>query len=191
MPIDDYRDRLIAKLLYSTGMRVGELAKLRLKELLPILLGIGLLTLVLLSGLVSKTGRGSPTDVEVEQEALLTSSKDKADHELFMCLGVDNGMPVEPRADFSTTDKIHCLIRWQGISRGNHEVEYYWINPKGKTQEYYKQDFVVSRGNRYNVWSWLRLREGEFIISTEFVGRWSVQVFFDGEFITEESFRVR
>ena len=31
--IDNYRDKLIAKLLYSTGMRVGELAKLRLKDI--------------------------------------------------------------------------------------------------------------------------------------------------------------
>ena len=107
-----------------------------------------------------------------------------------MCLGVNNGMPVDPRTDFSTIDKIHCLIRWQGITPGDHKVEFYWINPTEETQEYYKQDIVVVTGGRHNSWAWLRLREGEFIISTEFAGRWSVQVFFDGEFITEESFRV-
>jgi hypothetical protein len=107
-----------------------------------------------------------------------------------MCLGVNNGMPAEPKTVFSATDKIHCLVKWFGITRGNHKAEFYWINPKEETQEYCKQDFVVTVGDRYNTWSWLSLREGEFTISTEFIGRWSVQVFFDGEFITEEKFRV-
>jgi len=31
--IDNYRDKLIVKLLYSTGMRVGELSKLKLKDI--------------------------------------------------------------------------------------------------------------------------------------------------------------
>ncbi|MBA7495219.1 Tyrosine recombinase XerD [subsurface metagenome] len=31
--VDNYRDKLIVKLLYSTGMRVGELAKLKLEDI--------------------------------------------------------------------------------------------------------------------------------------------------------------
>ena len=31
--IDNYRDKLIVKLLYSTGMRVGELAKLKVENI--------------------------------------------------------------------------------------------------------------------------------------------------------------
>ncbi len=31
--VDNYRDKLIVKLLYSTGMRVGELAKLKVKDI--------------------------------------------------------------------------------------------------------------------------------------------------------------
>ena len=31
--VDNYRDKLIVKLLYSTGMRVGELAKLKVEDI--------------------------------------------------------------------------------------------------------------------------------------------------------------
>ena len=114
----------------------------------------------------------------------------KPKFELFMCLGVANSVPIEPKADFLITDKIYCLVRWHGISVGNHKVEFYWISPKKETQEYYKRAFVVGTSNRYDIWSWLRLREGDFFMDDTFVGRWSVQVFLDGQFITEKGFRV-
>ena len=60
-----------------------------------------------------------------------------------------------PKADFLITDKIYCLVRWHGISVGNHKVEFYWISPKKETQEYYKRAFVVGTSDRYDIWSWL------------------------------------
>ena len=162
------------------------------KEILPIIFGIGILSLILIPTLTNRKGRTSTISTEfTEEKSVEPTTNIKPDYELFLCLGVDHGAPIEPKTSFLTTDKIHCLIRWCGITHGNHKAEFYWINPGGETQEYYKKDFVVTTGDRYNTWSWLKLREGEFIVDNTFAGKWSVQVFLDGEFVAEEKFRVQ
>jgi hypothetical protein len=70
-----------------------------MKKLWPILLGIGLLSLILFPGL-SKKDEEPSTNVDLEEKESITPApvtNIKPDYELFMCLGVNNGMPAEPK----------------------------------------------------------------------------------------------
>jgi hypothetical protein len=165
-----------------------------IKELLTIVLGIVLLGLILIPSLINSKNQIPQVNVQASNEHFpesVAEDNTKVNHELFMCRGVDNGTPIEISTVFSTADKIHCLVKWHGISNGKHTTEFHWINPQKQTQEYYEHTFTATC-NDYDVWSWLRLDEGSIFAfdSFDFVGEWRIEVFLDDGFFAKKKFTI-
>lgn len=77
-------------------------------------------------------------------------------------------------------------------------AEAFWINPHGKQQEVSRHSFT--EGEDYAVWLWLELHPttgGKLIGSIdpsagmgEFIGKWQVRLYLDGELIAQQVFFV-
>jgi hypothetical protein len=172
------------------------------KEKLKHFLGISSFILVscilLASAIVNKTDVVQTKSESTYPEKEETKNKENSivqKHEIIMCSGVNNGLPIDVKNEFSGWQKIYAYVKWLDLSVGKHEVEFYWMNPKGKIQDYYKQEFTPTE-SFFNTWSWLQLYEFTSVFVTDCVhnnvsGNWRVEIFLDKDYVTKQSFTIK
>ena len=96
------------------------------------------------------------------------------------------------------SSKVYVVLEGAGLKKDKHTLEGFWINPKGKQQEYTRYDFNASKEKEI-VWLWLELHTsgGKLFGAITpsygveyFSGKWTVRLYLDGNFLTEKVFYV-
>ncbi|MBI3584392.1 MAG: hypothetical protein HY096_10660 [Nitrospinae bacterium] len=123
----------------------------------------------------------------------------KPDYRVFLTADTEGNVPKDGPADnFDCRHRIYIVFEGTELKKGRYILEGFWINPKGKQQEYTRYEFEASKGKK-QVWLWLELDPGGGKIfraitpsyGTEyFSGRWKVKLYLDGNFLTEKFFHV-
>ncbi|MBI5748178.1 MAG: hypothetical protein HZA00_03560 [Nitrospinae bacterium] len=120
-------------------------------------------------------------------------------HRVFLTADACGDVPKEsPAESFDCHQKIYVVLEGAGLKKDKHIFEGFWINPKGKQQEYARYEFEASKGKK-RVWLWLELHPsgGKLFGAITpsygvdiFSGRWTVRLYLDGNFLTEKVFYV-
>lgn len=119
-----------------------------------------------------------------------TSYEDQdTNYELVLCKNVICNLPKGINDKFHTGEKIYGYLYLGNIQNGIHKVGFYWYNINNELQESYIKDINVTNES-YNIWSWLRLNDNEVLYDVSFMGRWKVEVYIDGVFLTKKYFNV-
>ncbi len=134
--------------------------------------------------------------------ALADYEDSSATYYIYFATEVENSYAnTKSQTTFDCTQKIYAVIEAQGLPKKKHALEVYWINPRGKRQEYTNFDFVVNDDKRV-VWAWLKLhRPAEAILDRvflqnraagmeDFLGQWTAKFHVDGRLVKEGSFTV-
>lgn len=99
--------------------------------------------------------------------------------------------------EFKCEDRIFLYFTWFDLKGDSHSLNAYWYKPGGKLQETTEYNFPKEHKREFNTWLWLELKKGKergFIVPgrgwTNFIGKWNVEVFLDGEFLERKQFMV-
>lgn len=132
--------------------------------------------------------------------AFLTLAWAGQNNRIYLTAETSNSVPEDrPSTNFNYQQKIYVVFEGFGIQKGQHTLEAFWNNPKGKQQEYTKYDFKASREKEV-VWLWIELHpaSGAKILRSidpsfgmeDFIGKWIVTLYLDGKFLIEKVFYV-
>lgn len=81
----------------------------------------------------------------------------KPDYRIFLTADIEGNVPKDSSADsFDCRHRIYIVFEGVGLKKGRYTLEGFWINPKGKQQEYTRYEFEASKGKE-KVWLWLEL----------------------------------
>lgn len=101
------------------------------------------------------------------------------------------------RDKFAFGEKIYATIEIEGVTAGDHSLNYRWINPRGGVQEVFRKEFS-SPPESYRGWSWLELRGEDLFFFPlgplgpgRLLGNWRIEVELDGQPLAGAGFTVR
>jgi hypothetical protein len=109
---------------------------------------------------------------------------------------------TQPLVVFSPYDKIVLSVKFLRLPAGKYRFEADWHNAFGELQEQSRFSFSLEATGDYALESWLRMRQAGMMrrltsvsetsgFHVKFYGTWRVDIFLNGEKVTERTFEVQ
>ena len=156
---------------------------------------LGLGSLILISLVVFHLGRKPEQDGSTRRR---DDSQKQPPARAEMVMGSAPARRPDQPSDtsFSLGEKIYAAVFIRNPLPGRRTVSFHWINPSGNLQERFDKTIADSPPG-YRCWSWIKLSGDEFLpvsigpFSTKkFLGKWRVEIYLDGIFLTSKNFVV-
>lgn len=102
--------------------------------------------------------------------------------ESVLCLGISNGLPDGITEVFEQSEDVHLWVHWEALTPP-HTAEAVWYDPDGREVDGTSVQITGKASEQVTVF---RLQ----LTSVSKLGRWSVDLYLDGEFMRSHAFLV-
>lgn len=132
--------------------------------------------------------------------ASLCIADSETSYRIYLTADAKDEVPQDSPADsFDCRSKIYIVFEGTLLRKGRHTLEAIWKNPNGKKQEHTAYQFEAAK-EKENIWLWIELHPsfggklfgaiGHSLGVENFIGRWIVKLYLDGNFLEKKTFYV-